>query len=760
MRFRLAIIFITSLLLCVTWSFGQDDSVANLLQNGDFEGNFVALDGADPRNVAESWTPWHVAATGSSPSFANHDPGYDEETDRIRLDEAGKAQKYFTLFATHQGGIYQKVDSLTSGATYRFSIYAYVWSSSFEDTEVSEDPGDVVLRVGIDPTGGADGASDNIVWSTAATFFYDAYRQYAVIATAEASSITVFVESTVGEPRANNYIYLDDAMLETVSDSPVVFDPTPTSEQAPGKAGGATVMPTATLTATATAPAAMAEPALDTPPPERVSSEPEPAADLPLSDEYSHIHVVVEGDTVSTLANLYGSTAEAIKIANRLNPASLITVGQPLQIPVNPHAKELTPLTIDWNVSPLVSHPFYAPPEPWHEVFERENCSVGMRHVTSPPDDIKPYHLMMWGWHKLGYDDPDSTVNLHRLQECSIAWQVEERERELENYQDSILQHSRGSIKLDVNDCEATIEMFDLETYFERDSLGYLLLVDTPCLLDFVGSSSSYTGEGSWAAPIVIMSISEDPALASKGPPPTDTPTATATPTATPTPTFTSTPTFTPTPTATAITYQIQPGDTLVDIASLYSTNVDLLVETNNIPNRHQIDVGQILLIPTAIPSPTAIPPTLDATVRPTVTLYPTEVPTLDPTAGTPLPPWFTVYIVQIGDTLDEIAREHNTTVQAIVELNEIADPRIILPGQAIKIPSPYPTPTPTATPTPQPTFTPFATTIPVSYTVQAGDTLANIAARYGISALELAQVNGIGNNQQLTVGQVLTIPG
>ena len=596
MRIRLAIIFITSLLLCVTWSFGQDDSVANLLQNGDFEGNFVALDGADPRNVAESWTPWHVAATSSSPSFANHDPNYDEETDRIRLDEAGKAQKYFTLFATHQGGIYQEVDSLTSGTTYRFSIYAYVWSSSFEDTEVSEDPGDVVLRVGIDPTGGTDGASDDIVWSTAATFFYDAYRQYAVIATAESASITVFVESTVGEPRANNYIYLDDAVLEVATDTIVVVEHTPTSETNTGLVN-ATATPSPTDSAGASGnegrsesnvqeepsdtpeptdtPSPTATPtATETPIPTPTSTATiEPSAtseDETTSDEFPEtvVHIVVEDDTVSGLALQYGSTVEAIRQANDLDAASLIVVGQRLIIPINV---------------------------------------------------------------------PPSTN-----------------------------------------------------------------VVET----------------------------------------------------ATPTSTYTPTPTVTPTPTATPITHQVQPGDVLVNIAAQYGTTVELLVQVNNIPNQHQIDVGQILLIPTAIP------PTLDATIRPTVTLYPTEEPTPDPTAGTPVPPWYTVYVVQIGDTLDEIAREHDTTVQAIVELNGITDPGRINPGQEIKIPSPYPTPTPTVTPTPQPTFTPFATTIPVTYTVQAGDTLANIAARYGISALELAQRNGIGNDQQLTIGQVLVIPG
>lgn len=579
MRLRLTMIFITSLLFCVTWSISQDDAITNLLANGDFEGDFVDLEGAEPRMVAESWTPWHVAPTGSSPSFANHDPNYDEETDRIRLDDDGKAQKYFTLFATHQGGIYQEVDSLTAGTTYRFSVYAYVWSSSFEDAEVSEDPGDVVVRVGIDPNGGADGESDDIVWSTAATFFYDAYRQYAVIATAESASITVFVESTVGEPRANNYIYLDDAVLEVASETVVLVEQTPTSETNTGLVND-TATPTAGTEAdTERSESDVQEEASPTPLPtvRPTATEPPtptptwtptlaPTATIdagPVSDEFPETvaHIVVADDTVSGLALQYGSAVEAIRRANALDVSSLIVVGQRLIIPIN--------------LSPAAA------------------------------------------------------------------------------------------------------------------------VADT----------------------------------------------------ATPTPTFTPTPTVTPTPTATPITHQVQPGDVLVNIAAQYGTTVDLLVQINNIANQHQIDVGQILLIPTPIP------PTLEATIRPTVTLYPTDSAAADGASATAVPPWHTIYVVQIGDTLDEIAREHDTTVQAIVDLNDIANPGRINPGQEIRIPSRFPTPTP------PPTSTPLPTIIPVTYTVQPGDTIANIAARYGISAVELAQVNGIAVGAQLTVGLELTIP-
>lgn len=588
MNLRYAVFFILVLGLSIQVGVGQESEATNLLENGDFEGEFTELDGADPRNVAEGWTPWHVGRSSSSPSFANHDPNYDEETDRIRLDEEGSAQKYFTLFATHHGGIYQEVDSAASGTTYRFSIYAHVWSSSFEDADVSEDPGDVVVRVGIDPNGGTDGESEDIVWSTAATFFYDAYRQYAVIATAESSTITVFVESTVGEPRANNFIYLDDAVLEVASDTTVTAEGTPTSEtNTELNDGGAAETPTATATAKSTATATATETPTVAPDPNTEDlggagggKDAEPAATATatpdatltaISDDFpeTDTHIVVAGDTVSNLALQYGSTREAINQANGLNAANLIYIGQRLIIPVN--------------------------------------------------------------------------------------------------------------------------------------------LPATP--------------EGAEAA--------------------------TATATATPTATATVTPT--PTPTATPVTHQILPGDTLERIAQQYGTTVDLLAQQNNIANVHQIDVGQILVIPTAIP-PTA-----------TATLVPTAAPVVIATAEA-----YVIYGVQAGDTLSQIAVDNNTTVAAISQLNGITNPRTIFVGQRLRIPSAAGTPVSppsgqqqaTATPTAYLTPTPLPTSVPVTHIVQPGDTLYGIAARYGVSIVELAQLNGIVNYDQLSIGQVLTIPG
>lgn len=52
-------------------------------------------------------------------------------------------------------------------------------------------------------------------------------------------------------------------------------------------------------------------------------------------------------------------------------------------------------------------------------------------------------------------------------------------------------------------------------------------------------------------------------------------------------------------------------------------------------------------------------------------------------------------YTVKKGDTLTAIARNHNTTVAALVAANGIANPNLILVGQVLEIPDSNPEPQP-----------------------------------------------------------------
>jgi spore germination protein len=82
------------------------------------------------------------------------------------------------------------------------------------------------------------------------------------------------------------------------------------------------------------------------------------------------------------------------------------------------------------------------------------------------------------------------------------------------------------------------------------------------------------------------------------------------------------------------------------------------------------------------------------------------------------------------------IAQTYGSTVNDIVEANEIPNPGDLVVGQAIVIPI-----------------------IGSFYWVKAGDTLWSISRLYGISYQELARVNNISPNQALRVGYRLYIP-
>ena len=97
---------------------------------------------------------------------------------------------------------------------------------------------------------------------------------------------------------------------------------------------------------------------------------------------------------------------------------------------------------------------------------------------------------------------------------------------------------------------------------------------------------------------------------------------------------------------------------------------------------------------------------------------------------------------VVLGDTLTGIARLFNTTVDAIVQLNAIANPNRIFPGQRL--------------------YLRVADTVPYpccdSYTVRRGDTLSAIAERFDVDWRQLASINEIPNPDLILPGQVIKL--
>ena len=95
------------------------------------------------------------------------------------------------------------------------------------------------------------------------------------------------------------------------------------------------------------------------------------------------------------------------------------------------------------------------------------------------------------------------------------------------------------------------------------------------------------------------------------------------------TPARTAAPSGTPTPTPTFpeadVTYTVQEGDTLYDIAQRYGVTVEAIVDANHLPDATALSVGQVLIIPDAAytPGPTTAAATPLADPRLTGFSYP-----------------------------------------------------------------------------------------------------------------------------------------
>jgi len=157
---------------------------------------------------------------------------------------------------------------------------------------------------------------------------------------------------------------------------------------------------------------------------------------------------------------------------------------------------------------------------------------------------------------------------------------------------------------------------------------------------------------------------------------------------------------------------------------------------------------------PTRTPKPTFTP--FDVVVAtPTLVPQPTASEQPSPEAS----PTASIHVVQAGETLSGIARMYDTTVDAIVQANDLGDAEAIIDqGQELLIPPTSWQPTAEAG-----DVTPLPTSSSAVgrriHVVEQGQTLSEIARIYGVTTEELVQVNGLDNPNAISVGQALIIP-
>ncbi len=177
--------------------------------------------------------------------------------------------------------------------------------------------------------------------------------------------------------------------------------------------------------------------------------------------------------------------------------------------------------------------------------------------------------------------------------------------------------------------------------------------------------------------------------------------TITFTPTWTPLPTETSPPTLTPTITPTPAptdtprpprTHTVSSGETLIGISLLYRISPESIAQANGFEANAQVQLDQDLLIPWPTPTP------------------PLEVIAANINGETVIvdPKGCDLYQVQEGDSIVGIASRFGVPFDLLAQVNRIADPALLQPGDPICIPqiiygqslppTPGPSPTPTET--------------------------------------------------------------
>lgn len=156
-------------------------------------------------------------------------------------------------------------------------------------------------------------------------------------------------------------------------------------------------------------------------------------------------------------------------------------------------------------------------------------------------------------------------------------------------------------------------------------------------------------------------------------------------------------------------TYVVKSGDSLYSIANRFNTTIDTLKNLNNLTSNN-LSIGQILKLPTDNIEPTP-------------------------------PSNYINYTVVSGDNLYAIARNYNTTVDAIKSLNNLTTNNLSI-GQTLKIP--------TTTIEPDTNYT--------TYIVVKGDNLYALANRFNTTQDAIMKLNNLSSNL-LSIGQVLRIP-
>ncbi len=240
----------------------------NLLTNPTLDGdNYQSPYGP----IAAGWTPFVEPIYDGSPAYdLTQLYGFSEKLDGVGCQWIKSDGVAFAA------GLYQQVPGVQPGTPYLFTL---AWAAQRQRNDPQKEAG-IGRKLGIDPFGGTDSQSPNVVWGEE---IWDKrkFMVLSVSAYAQSDTITVFIRAHNNNPNQYKEVFLDAAELKVDPNPPGPPPATPT----PIPPTATPVPPTNTpapVTATSIPPTETAIPPTDTARPTETATATSTVTETPL----------------------------------------------------------------------------------------------------------------------------------------------------------------------------------------------------------------------------------------------------------------------------------------------------------------------------------------------------------------------------------------------------------------------------------------------------------------------------------------------